>query len=155
MEGFHFAITIDAPPPTWDMQRLDQVMLADFDEDLEGSELERAVTVGDVLELLEEAEDIQVKIDRGTHVVVKGYLPEWHHYCLWVEDLLFLLAAARAVGATGRGALFADDGASAEYPIYQLYEVADGKVAVDKRDVESDGEDGCRKRLSKHGLELP
>jgi hypothetical protein len=155
MEGFHYAITIDAPPASWATQRLDKTTLTDFNEEFEGTQLERDVTVADVLQQLEDAEDIQIEIEREGNVTVKGYLPEWFHYCLWIEGFLFLLGAARAVGASGRGAFFADDGLMAEYPMYQVYEVADGKVKVDKRDVESDGEDGCREILSKHGLELP
>lgn len=155
MEGFHFAIQIDLPAPGWDDVPLNSVSLADFDEDFEGTCLARDVTVRDVLGQIEAAEGLRVEVARSAErVSATGYIAGWHEYCLWVEGLLFLLGAARAVGASGRGALFADDGAGAEYPIYQLYSLSKGRLTVDKRDCESDGEELAKEVLAKHGLAL-
>ena len=157
MEGFLFAFTIDQPAPGWEGVRLDAVsasLPAETDE-FEGTQLERDVTVADVLAQLTSGESIDCSVERSPqHITVRGHLHDWYGYCLWLEGLVFLLGAARAVGTTGRGAIFADDGAAEDYPIYSLYDLVDGKLTVDRRDTVDDGEQETKARLAAHGIEL-
>ncbi len=153
--GFFFGFRIIANAG-WKRVTLAQAgpLLASLDEDFEGSQLARDLRAGDFLTTLKSHEGVRCDVtESGDTCTVTGHLATWFEYCLLVEGLLLLLAAAAQAGGEGRGALAAAHDEVDEYPILQTYVARPGSVTVTKHEFEDLDEDETRSLLADHALE--